>query len=194
MTLNPTIKEIISDLNGATVFSKLDLNQGYNQLEITPQSRYIATFSTHPGLMHYKRLTFGISSAAEVSQNAIHESLKGIDSVINFIDDILVYGKTQKEHNRALEAVFQRLRDKGLTLNKRKCRYSKLKLEFLGYVFLVDSMLPDHQKIEDIPNLAAPSSVTQGCSLLGMTNYFSRFIKNYPTERTYSQNSALAVD
>ena len=194
MTLNPTIKEIISDLNGATVFSKLDLNQGYNQLEITPQSRYIATFSTHPGLMHYKRLTFGISSAAEVSQNAIHESLKGIDSVINFIDDILVYGKTQKEHNRALEAVFQRLRDKGLTLNKRKCRYSKLKLEFLGYVFLVDSMLPDHQKIEDIPNLAAPSSVTQVCSLLGMTNYFSRFIKNYPTERTYSQNSALAVD
>jgi hypothetical protein len=61
--ITPTIKEIIGDLNGATVFSKLDLNQGYNQLELAPESRYITTFSTHLGLMRYKRLNFGISSA-----------------------------------------------------------------------------------------------------------------------------------
>ena len=108
--LKPTIKEIIGDIDGATVFSKLDLNQGYNQFEITTKSRYITTFSTHVGLMCCKRLNFGISSAAEVFQNAVRESLKGIGAVINFVDDTLVYGQTQEEHNRALKVVFQRLR------------------------------------------------------------------------------------
>ena len=65
--VTPTIKEMIGDLNGAKVFTKLDLNQGYNQLE----SRYITTFGTHMGLMRYKRLNFGISSAAEIFQNVI---------------------------------------------------------------------------------------------------------------------------
>jgi hypothetical protein len=87
-------------LNGATVFSKLDLNQGYNQLELAPESRYITTFSTHLGLMCYKRLNFGIASAAEIFQNAIRESLDRIPCAINISDDILVFGKTQKEHDQ----------------------------------------------------------------------------------------------
>lgn len=66
-----TVKEMIGDLNGARVFSKLDLNQGCNQHELALESRYITTFSTHMGLMRYKRLNFGISSAAEIFQNVI---------------------------------------------------------------------------------------------------------------------------
>ena len=64
--ITPTINEIIHDLNGACVFSKLDLNQGYNQLELDVSSRYITTFSSHIGLWRYKRLSFGINSAAGV--------------------------------------------------------------------------------------------------------------------------------
>ena len=64
--LTPTIKEIIKAVNGATAFSKLDFSQGYNQLELTPESRYITTFSTHLGLRRYTRLNFGVSSAAEI--------------------------------------------------------------------------------------------------------------------------------
>ena len=64
----PTVDEIIHDLNGATVFSKLDLNQGYHQLELDLNSRSITTFATHRGLYRYQRLAFGISSAAEVFQ------------------------------------------------------------------------------------------------------------------------------
>ena len=116
--VTPTLKEIIGDLNGAKVFSKLDLNQGYNELELAPESRYITTFSTHMGLMRYKRLNFGISSAAEIFQNVIRETLEGNDVAINISDDILVFGKTHKEHDQNLKAVFQRLREKGLILNK----------------------------------------------------------------------------
>ena len=94
--LTPTVKEVIGDLNGAKVFSKLALNQGYNQLELAPESRYITTFSTHLGLRRYTRLNFGISSAAEIFQNAICETLSGIEGAINLSEDILVYRKTQE--------------------------------------------------------------------------------------------------
>ena len=86
--ITPTIKEVIGDLNGAKVFSKLDLNQGYNRLELAPESRYITTFSTHVGLRRFKRLNFGVSSAAEIFQNAIRETLSGIEGAINLSDDI----------------------------------------------------------------------------------------------------------
>ena len=180
--VTPTVKEMIGDLNGARVFSKLDLNQGYNQLELAPESRYITTFSSHMGLMRYKRLNFGISSAAEIFQNVIRETLDGIEGAINISDDILVFGKTHEEHNQNLEAVFRRLREKGLTLNKSKCEYSKDKLEFFGYVFSKDGISPDPKKVEDVVNLQTPSTASEVRSLLGMTNYCSRFIPDYATK------------
>ena len=83
-------------------------------------------------LMRYKRLNFGISSAAEIFQNVNRETLEGIDGAMNISDDILVSGKTHEEHDQNLRTVFQRLREKGLTLNKSKCKYSKDRLEFFG--------------------------------------------------------------
>lgn len=112
--VTPTVKEMTGYLNGARGFSKLDLNQGYNLLELAPVSRYITTFSTHMGLMRFKRLKFGISSAAEIFQNVIRETLERIDGEINISDDILIFGKTLEEHDHNLKAMFQRLREKGL--------------------------------------------------------------------------------
>ena len=177
--VTPTVKEMIEDLNGARVCSKLDLNQGYNQLELAPESRYITTFSTHMGLMRYKRLNFGISSAAEIFQNVIRETLEGIDGAINIIDDILVFGKTLEEPDQNLKAVFLRLREKGLTLNKSKCEFRKDKLEFFGYVFSKDGISPNPNKVADVVDLQTPSTASEVRSLLGMTNYCSRFIPDY---------------
>ena len=180
--VTPTIKEMIGDLNGAKVFSKLDLNQGYNQLELAPESRYITTFGTHMGLMRYKRLNFGISCAPEIFQNVIRETLEGTDGAKNISDDILVFGKSQKEHDQHLRAVFQRLREKGLSPNKSKCEYSKDKLEFFGYVFSKEGMSSDPKKVEEVVNLSTPSTASEVRSLLGMTNYCSRFIPDYATK------------
>lgn len=179
--ITPTIKEVIGDLNGARVFSKLDLNQGYNQLELAPESRYITTFSTHLGLRRFSRLNFGISSAAEIFQNAIRETLSGIDGAINISDDILVYGNNQEDHDRALRATFQRLREKGLTLNQGKCVYSQDSLEFFGYVFSDRGVSADPKKAEEIVSLEAPSNPSEVRSLLGMANYCSRFVPGYAT-------------
>ena len=180
--VTPTVKEMIGDLNGARVFGKLDLNQGYNQLELAPESRYITTFITHMSLMRYKRLNFGISSAAEIFQNVIRETLEGIDGSINITDDILVFGKTLKEHDHNFKTTFQQLREKGLTLNKSKCEFRKDKLEFFGYVFSKDGISPDPKKVVDVVNLQTPSTKSEVRSLPWMTNYCSRFIPDYATK------------
>ena len=122
--ITPTIEENVSDLNGAVKFSKLDLNQGYHQLLLDEDSRYITTFTTHIGLWRYKRLNFGIYFASEIFQNAIWETLGGVPGVLNVSDDILVYGKSPGEHDNILKQVLSRLCEKGLTLNKKKCAFS----------------------------------------------------------------------
>jgi len=179
--LTPTVSEVISDLNGAAVFTKLDLNQGYNQLELAEESRYITTFSTHDGLWRYKRLSFGVNSAAEVFQKNISNILSDIGGALNISDDILVYGTSQAEHDKNLRATLQRLSDSGLTLNKSKCVFNQETLEFFGYVFNKSGMSPDLKKVRDIQNLKTPTDQSTVRSLLGMTNFFARFIPDYAT-------------
>ena len=101
---------------------------------------------------------------------------------MNISDDILVFGTTQEKHHQNLRAVFQRLRERGLTLNKSKCEYSKDKLEFFGYIFSKDGIAPDPKKVNDLINLQTPSSPSEVRSLLGMTNYCSIFIPDYVTK------------
>jgi hypothetical protein len=97
--LVPAVDELISDINGSSVFSKLDLNQGYHQLLLDEDSRHITTFSTHMGLFRYKRLNFGINCTSEIFQDAVRSRLKGIPNVTNVSDDILVYTKDLDTQN-----------------------------------------------------------------------------------------------
>ncbi|KAK7933589.1 hypothetical protein WMY93_004485 [Mugilogobius chulae] len=177
--ITPTIDDVIHELNGSTVFSKLDLRAGYHQLELHPDSRYITTFTTHLGLRRYKRLSFGISSAAEVFQNAIHQTLHGLKGVKNLSDDIIVYGTNQTEHDNNLRALFKRLKETGLTLNREKCEFNKTKLEFFGFIFSAGGVSADPKKVAAIQQAPNPKTPADIKSLLGMANYCSRFIKDF---------------
>lgn len=84
-------------------------------MDLHPDSLYVTTFSTHVGLRQYKRLNFGISSAAEVFQNTIREVLSGL---LNVSDDLLVYATSLENHHRKLCSVLHRIRESGLTLHK----------------------------------------------------------------------------
>lgn len=179
--ITPTIDDIIADVNGSTVFSKLDLNSGYHQLELEPTSRYITTFTTHLGLWRYKRLNFGISSAAEIFQNTVRQVIEGISGAINISDDILVHGKTQKQHDTALAAVFQRLRENHLTLHEAKCEFNKSTLKFFGHIFSADGMSADPEKVTAIRDAPPPENSTELRSLLGMAVFCSRYIEDFAT-------------
>lgn len=176
--ITPMMDDIVADLNGARWFSKLDLNAGSHQLELEPESRYITTFSTHIGLRRYKRLSFGVSSAAEIFQNTIREALSGLQGVINLSDDILVYSQTLEEHHTHLRATLKRLADCGLTLHKEKCLFYQDNIDFFGYIFTRDGLRVDPRKVEAIRKDSTPQSLTAVRSFLGMATYCGRFIPN----------------
>ena len=126
----PTIDDLVADLNGASVFSKLDLSSGYHQLELEPEGRHITTFSTRVGLRRYKRLMFGIYAASEIFQNAIEEILTNLPGCKKISDDIIVSGATTAEHDQNLYGVLTRLQQHDVGLNKEKCSFSKSEITF----------------------------------------------------------------
>ena len=91
---------MILDLNGSKVFSKMEVRNGYHRLELSEDSRNITIFTTHVGLRRYKRLSFGVSSAAEIFQNTLSNVLEGLDGVRNISDDIIVFGRNQDRGTR----------------------------------------------------------------------------------------------
>lgn len=175
----PTVEDLIVDLNGSTVFSKIDLNQGYHQLELEENSRGITTFATHIGLFRYKRLTFGVNSAAEIFQKSIEEVLQGVEGARNISDDIIVFGKNQVDHDEALRAVLQRMRENNLTANPDKCLFNQSSIDFFGHHFSADGISADDKKISSLINASAPKNATEARSFLGLAQYLARFIKDF---------------
>jgi hypothetical protein len=106
----PTLDELIVDFNGAKVFSKLDLRDGYHQIEIDEESRYVTVFRTPLGLKQYKLLTQGIKSSQEQFHHALETRLTGLEGVKNLIDDMYVHGETRQEHDQRLIALLDRLK------------------------------------------------------------------------------------
>ena len=143
---SPTVDDLIHTLNGATVFSKLDLRSGYHQLSLAPESRYITTFATHKGLRRYTRLNFGTNSASEIFQNIINEQIRDNQGALNISDDVIVFAKTQDAHDKALQAVFQKFSNIGLTLNKSKCEFNKHSLTFFEFVFSAKESLQTQRR------------------------------------------------
>ena len=177
----PTIDDLVADLNGVTVFSKLDLSSGYHQLELAPESYHITTFSTHVGLKRYKRLMFGINAASKIFQDAIEEIVTGLRGCKNISDDIIVFGKGHKEHDENLHGVLKQLHQHDVRLNKEKCSFSKSEIKFYGHIFSSKGVKADPDKTQAITNMSKPESASEVRSLLGMTHYVSRYIPDYAT-------------
>ena len=117
-----------------TSVSKLDANSGFWQIEMVPESSKLTTFITPFGRFKFNRLPFGITSAPKHFQRRMNQILAGMNGVVCLIDDILVYGTTQAEHDQRLMTVLRKICDAGLTLNKDKCQFNTTSIKFLGQV------------------------------------------------------------
>lgn len=181
--VTPTLDDILSDLDGTMLFSALYLTHGYHQLELDEESRFITTFYTHVGLWRYKRLFFGVNSAAEVFQNAIRQTLTGLDGAINVSDDILVWGKSAEEQDRRLNAVLSKLNHVNITLNEAKCRFRQTEIKFYGFIFSREGIQADPEKIVAVISLNTPKSCDAVRSFLGMANYVRNSYPVLPTSK-----------
>ena len=118
----PTVDEVLEELNGSTVFSKLDMNMDFHQIELEEGSRNITTFSAGNLLFHYKRSSFGINSAPEQYENIVRQTIVRCPGATNVTDNIVVHVKMTEEHDRNLVTLLNRLQERNLTLNKGKCK------------------------------------------------------------------------
>ena len=128
----PSVETTFAQLGGAKHFSKLDANSGFWQIEMDTESSKLTTFITPFGRYKFNRLPFGITSAPEHFQRRMNEILANTEGAVCLIDDVLVYGSTQSEHDQRLLTVLQKLSEAGLTLNKEKCVFNTTSIKFLG--------------------------------------------------------------
>ena len=128
-----SVDQSLAQISGAKVFSKLDANSGFWQIELSKESALLTTFITPFGRFCFNRLPFGITSAPEHFQKRMSEILTNLDGVVCQMDDILVFGKSYHEHDQRLRAALKRIRNAGLTLNKEKCQFSQTEVKFLGH-------------------------------------------------------------
>ena len=174
----PTVDEISAQLAGSTVFSALDCSSSFWQLPIHTDDRALTCFITAYGRFVMNRLPFGLNSSTEILQRRLTEMLEGIPGVIIDVDDILIHAKSLEEHDKRLDQVLSRIRESGLKLNKKKCKFRQSTIKYLGQIFSAEGMKPDPSKVEAIKQLAPPQNVTEVRRFCGMVNYLGRYTPN----------------
>ena len=142
----PKVDETLARLSGAKVFTKLDANSGFWQIPLSKQSRLLTTFITPIGRFCFNKLPFGISSAPEHFQKCMSAILSGVEGVVVQMDNILVFGKDQAEHDARLFKVLTRIRESGANLNPDKCEVSKSSVNFLGHIVNENGITADPSK------------------------------------------------
>jgi transposase InsO family protein len=176
----PSFEELLSKLNGASVFSILDARSGYHQVPICPTSQKYLSFSSPNGVYEFTRMPFGIVSAPEIFQRIMCDMLTGLEGVVCYMDDVLVYGKSKDHHDRLLQAVLEKLSQSGLKLNKDKCKMGQTSVEFVGHILSADGVHPHPEKLLAISKYPEPKSFSDVRSFLGLAEYVGhRFISHF---------------
>ena len=175
----PSVNHTLAQLSSTTVFSKLDANSGFWQINLAEESRRLTTFITPFGCYYFNRLPFGITSAPEYFQRNMSQILEGLDGVVCMMDDILIYGCTQAEHDSHLMSVLDKIKTSGVTLNKDKCQFSRSTIKFLGYItgHIINGtgIHPGPDKLQAIMEMKNPANVTEVRRFLGMVYQMSKF-------------------
>ncbi|KAJ8356463.1 hypothetical protein SKAU_G00192570 [Synaphobranchus kaupii] len=153
----PTSEELTALFYGSTVFTKLDLRQGYLQVPLHPASRDLTAFVTHAGVFRYTRMPFGLSSAPSCFQKVMSTILAGIPGVAVFLDDIVVHAPDLETHNKCLQGVAQTLLENNLTLNGEKCCFAAPAIDFVGFRLSAKGIAPLQSNIEAIHRIPEPT-------------------------------------
>jgi len=177
----PNTVDQLAMLAGGKKFTKLDLSQAYQQLELEESSRELLTINTHQGLFQPTRLQFGIHSATGIFQREMDRRLCKIPFTKARVDDILISGRSDEEHLSNLRAVLVELKEAGLTLCMKKCMFMQDEVTYCGYVVSSSGIKPMPSNVEAVKEAPAPTSVTELRSFLGMVNYYNMYLPDMAT-------------
>ncbi|BHF75738.1 hypothetical protein SprV_0501883400 [Sparganum proliferum] len=154
---------------------------GYWQVEVRPSDREKTAFAVPSGLYEFETMTFGLANAPSTFQRLMNQALEQLipTSCLIYMDDIIVLGKDFHSYLKNIRAVFNSLRQAGLTLKPSKCIFIKPRVKFLGHVVSAAGIETEDEKVTQIREWPTPADVTEVRSFLRLASYYRRFIKDY---------------
>jgi hypothetical protein len=178
----PRIEDLLDQMRGAKVFSKIDLHSGYHQMKIRWSDIPKTAFTTRYGLYQYTVMSFGLTNAPAYFMYLMNKVfMEYLDKfVVVFIDDILIYSKTEKEHEEHLRLVLQKLRDHQLYAKFSNCDFWLKEVSFLGHIITDGGISIDLAKVDDVLKWEPPRTIKEIRSFLGLAGYYRRFIEGSP--------------
>ncbi|KAI8512396.1 hypothetical protein Bbelb_090350 [Branchiostoma belcheri] len=177
----PRIEESLAALQGAAIFSTLDLASGYWQVAVDEADKEKTAFSTQFGLFEFNRLPFGLSGAPASFQRLMQHCLgdQNLETLLIYLDDIIVFSSNFDDHLARLDLVFTRLRAHGLKLRPNKCHLFKRRVKYLGHIVSERGVATDPEKCAVLRDWPVPKTSKQVKSFLGFCSYYRRFVKDF---------------
>ena len=177
----PRIDDLFDQRRGARVYSKIDLHTGYHQLRVKEADIPRTDFKTQYGHFEFTMMPFSLTNAPATFMDLMHRVFQPYLYwfVMVFVDDILIYSKSEEEHKDHLRIVLQALRDHQLYGKSSKCEFWLIEVRFLGDVVSTTGVSMDPEKVEVVMGWERPKLVFEIRSFLGLAGYYRRFIKNF---------------
>ncbi|KAJ7971607.1 Retrotransposon protein, putative, Ty3-gypsy subclass [Quillaja saponaria] len=177
----PLIADLFDQLSGAKYFTKLDVRSGYYQVRIAEGDKPKTTCVTRYGAFEFLVMPFGLTNAPATFCTLKNQIFRGyLDKfIVVYLDNIVIYSSTLKDHKKHLQLVFNRLRENQLFVKREKCSFAQKRIKFLGHIIEQGRVRMDLDKVKAIQVWKTPTSVTELRSFLGLANYYRRFVEGY---------------
>jgi hypothetical protein len=174
----PRMDDLMDCLSGAKFFSKIDLKSGYHQIRMREGDEWKTTFKMNEGLYEWLVMPFGLTNAPSTFMRLMNEVLKDFIGkfVIVYLDDILIFSKTEEEHLRHLTLVMRRLQQEKLLINLKKSSFMKKELIYLGFVISSNELKMDPEKVKAIKDWPSPKNIFEVRSFHGLASFYRKFI------------------
>jgi len=176
------ITDLIDNMGGKKVFTKMDLQWGFNNIRIKERDKWKGAFTTHVGSFEPTVMFFGITNSPAMFQAMMNEILRDMineGKVAAFVNDVLVGTEMEEGHDEVVEEVLRRLEENDLYVKPEKCAWKVRKIGFLGVVIRPSGIEMEKEKVDRVLSWPEPRNMKDVRKFLGLTNYYRRFIKDF---------------
>ena len=178
--LLPKIDEMFDTICGKRYLTTLDCTGAFHGLKLSPDAAKKSAFVTHLRKFQWNVAPFGLALLPSYYSMAMQNTLSGLESFArNYMDDMLISSYTETEHLDHIRQVFERFRQYKMRLKLSKCEFLRNKIHFLGHIINYEGIRPLPEKNKEISKIKAPSNADEVCTLLGVLNYYRRFIPSF---------------